>query len=149
MLKKISQTIGVALTAIISLGFAAAAVSADVQKADTQKTDNTALQASIVSAGVFKGLSNHVTTGGVSIINTGNGHIVVLENNFSLDGAPAPTLGFGKNGKFDTTTEFTKLSSITGAQVYQIPASINPADFTEFYIWCADFSVPLGVATLK
>jgi len=46
----------------------------------------------------------------------------VLENNFSLDGAPAPTLGFGKNGKFDTGVEFFLFTFKKGAQVYAIPA---------------------------
>lgn len=103
---------------------------------------------SVIQSGTFKGLSNHVTTGGVSIIKTGSGHIAILESNFDLDGAPAPTLGFG-NGEFDTETEFTKLESIKGLQVYAIPASINPADYSQFYVWCADFSVPLGVASFE
>ena len=104
---------------------------------------------SLTKSGTFKGLSKHVTKGGVSIVKTQTGYIAFLENNFSLDGAPAPTLGFGKDGKFDPQTEFTKLQNIKGAQVYAIPAGINPENFNEFYVWCADFTVPLGVAKLK
>ncbi|NIA68466.1 DM13 domain-containing protein [Pelagibius litoralis] len=103
----------------------------------------------VLKSGKFSGLSDHVTTGGVSIIETASGYIAVLETDFSLDGAPAPSLGFGNNATFDKATEFTKLDANTGLQVYAIPAGINPADFSEFYVWCADFTVPLGVANLK
>ncbi len=102
----------------------------------------------VVKTGSFTGLSNHITTGNVSIVRTNDGYVAILEGNFELDGAPAPTLGFGKNG-FDKKTEFTKLNSKKGLQVYAIPASINPADFDEFYVWCADFNVGLGIAKLK
>jgi len=102
----------------------------------------------VVQNGVFKGRNKHETSGGVSIIKTSNGYIAVLEGDFSLDGAPAPTLGFGKNG-FDKKTEFTKLNANKGLQVYAIPATIKPENYDEFYVWCADFSVALGVASLK
>lgn len=124
-------------------------VKASVETAvATTTTDAVTKTANLVATGKFTGLSKHVTSGGVSIINTGAGYIAVLENDFSLDGAPAPTLGFGKDGKFDDTTEFTKLLSISGTQVYSIPNTVHPENFNEFYVWCADFSVPLGVATL-
>ncbi len=103
----------------------------------------------VVSHGTFKGASDHVTTGGVSILKTASGYIVVLENDFSLDNAPAPTLGFGKGGKFDKKTDWVKLSAKKGLQVYALPASIDPTKFDEFYVWCRDFSVPLGIAKLK
>lgn len=103
----------------------------------------------VVTSGTFEGRSDHVTTGGVSIIKTASGYVAVLENDFSLDGAPDPTLGFGNNGSFDTKTIFTKLESINGLQVYAIPANVDVSAFNEFYVWCAEFSVPLGVAALQ
>ncbi len=107
-----------------------------------------AFVSTVVKSGQFEGLNKHVTTGGVSILKTTSGYIAILESDFSLDGAPAPTLGFGKNG-FDKKTEFTKLESKEGLQVYLIPEGVNPADYNEFYVWCADFNIALGVASLK
>lgn len=130
--------------AVVALFTSAIAAVSVAQAQDVQAHVNS----SVVQSGTFTGLSKHETSGGVSIIKTASGYIAVLESDFNLDGAPAPTLGFG-NGKFDVKTEFTKLNSIKGLQVYAIPASINPADYDEFYVWCADFSVPLGVASLK
>jgi len=103
-------------------------------------------ESTVVASGSFEGRSDHVTTGNFSIVRTGSGHVLVLERDFSLDGAPAPTLGFGKDGKFEASSEFTKLESKSGLQVYQLPANIDLADFSELYVWCADFNVPLGVA---
>lgn len=100
-------------------------------------------------SGTFEGRSDHITTGGVSVVKLSTGYVVILESNFSLDGAPAPTIGFGKDGAYDKAAEFSKLTSKDGLQVYAVPANINPADFNEFYIWCSQFDVPLGVAALK
>lgn len=130
-----------AITLIFGLGSAYVATTTEPAQAGKAS--------SVKQSGTFSGLSDHITTGGVSIVKTSSGYIAILESDFDLDGAPAPTLGFGNDGAFDKATEFTKLNSIKGLQVYAIPATINPADFNEFYVWCADFSVPLGVASLK
>ena len=122
-------------------GLAAAVLAAPVQAGSAGSE--------VVGSGTFEGRSNHVTTGGVSILKTASGHVAVLEPDFSLDGAPAPTLGFGKSGKFDKASEFSELESKDGLQVYKLPANIDPAAYNEFYVWCAKFSVPLGVAKLE
>ena len=103
----------------------------------------------VVAQGQFEGRSDHVVLGSATILKTDSGHVLVLEADFSLDGAPAPTLGFGKGGKFAADTEFSLLQSKDGFQAYAIPASIDLANYDEVYVWCADFSVPLGVAKLK
>lgn len=102
-----------------------------------------------VKAGEFTGASDHITTGQVSIIKTSDGYSVVLGSDFSLDGAPDPKVGFGKNGKYDSNAQLGKLVSNNGAQTYIIPSSVNVNSYNEVYIWCEKFSVPLGVATIK
>ncbi len=103
----------------------------------------------VVSSGKFVGASNHVTTGGVTVIKTDSGTIVVLEGDFSLDGAPDPKLGFGKNGSYDGKSKIAHLAKNTGLQIYKVPASVDPKSYNEFYVWCQKFAVPLGVAKLK
>ncbi len=149
-------TFSAAMVATSACAATQALSSNDVQATPTATVAATAQQiaaqsittATIQSKGEFEGRSKHITTGGVSVVNTGSGYLVVLDNNFSLDGAPGPTLGFGVDGQFDGKSEFTPLKSKSGAQVYVLPASINPANYNEIYVWCADFSVPLGVAKL-
>ena len=106
--------------------------------------------AAFAGSGTFTGASNHITTGGVSIVKTaGGGAVVILDKDFSLDGAPDPRVGFGKNGKYDGATDLGVLTKIKGLQAYVVPASVNVADYNEVYIWCKKFSVPLGVAKVK
>lgn len=135
MLKKIIATAAVAV-AIIAASF-------------TTTPAAFAGGSSVAKSGHFEGRSDHITTGGVSIVKTSSGYLVLLEGDFSLDGAPDPTIGFGNGGDYDKSSEFTQLANIAGQQAYAIPASVDPSKFSEIYIWCAKFSVPLGVASLK
>lgn len=102
------------------------------------------------ATGTFTGASDHITTGGVSIIKTaGGGAVVILDKNFSLDGAPDPRVGFGKDGKFIEASDLGALQNKDGLQAYIVPASVNVDDFNEVYIWCKKFAVPLGIASIK
>ena len=104
----------------------------------------------IAASGTFAGGSDHINTGGVSIVKTDAGAtVVILDQNFSLDGALNPTVGFGKDGKFVTASLPGDLQNKDGLRVYVVPAGVNSADFNEIYIWCDEFSVPLGVTTLN
>lgn len=105
--------------------------------------------AQTIASGTFSGRSDHVTTGDVSIIKTADAYQLTFAENFVLDGALDPIVGFGNNGKFDKKSKLDALSNKTGAQSYQLPADFNPAQFTEVYVFCEKFSVPLGVATLN
>lgn len=102
----------------------------------------------IVTSGEFSGLSDHVTSGRVTIRKDNGAHFVVLENDFSLDGAPDPTLGFG-NGDYLIETQFSALKTKDGYQTYKLPADLDPTQFSQIYVWCEKFSVPLGVASIN
>ena len=95
--------------------------------------------------GTFKGDSNHVTKGTVTV-KDGN---IILEDSFWFDGAPDPRVGLGKGGKFTAGTDFAVLKNNTGQQTYAIPANLKDSDFDTVVIWCRKFSVPLGHAKLK
>lgn len=100
-------------------------------------------------AGIFSGLSSHETTGSVSVVKEGDSYVIVLGEDFMLDGAPDPRVGMGKNGQYDPTTLIDVLHSNTGKQRYVVPAGIDVVAFNEVYIWCEKFSVGLGVAPIK
>ncbi len=100
--------------------------------------------------GTFTGASDHITTGGVTIVKTaGGGAVVILDENFSLDGAPDPRVGFGTDGVYADASDLGELTQKEGLQVYIVPATVNVDDFNEVYIWCKQFAVPLGVAELN
>ena len=97
--------------------------------------------------GTFEGKSNHTATGRVEIVTHGGKTTLELLDDFVFDGAPDPKLAFGKDG-FDKSTMFTKLNSNSGKQVYEVPAGIDTSAMNEVWIWCEQYSVPLGVAKL-
>lgn len=98
----------------------------------------------------FTGASDHITTGGVTIVKNADGTATVtLDDDFSLDGAPDPRVAFGKDGAYVPAGDLGALKMLNGKQVYTVPASVNVDDYNEIYIWCLKFSVPLGVAKLK
>jgi hypothetical protein len=102
----------------------------------------------VLASGAFRGKSGHATSGGVSVVKTETGIRVVLAGDFKFDGAPDPKLGFGKNG-YVKATQFSVLKSNNGEQTYEIPAALDPADYNEVWVWCEQYSVPLGVANLE
>ena len=74
---------------------------------------------------------------------------ITLKNNFRLSSVPDPKLAFG-NGKYEKGTIYTgKLKRLKGEQTYEIPARLDPAKFSQVWIWCEKFSVPLAVAEIK
>ncbi len=126
-------------SAMLVLGFAAAVLAAPVAASAQDK---------VLASGAFRGQSGHVSSGGVRVLKTTKGAVVVLGPDFKFDGAPDPKLGFGKNG-YVKSTQFSILKSNSGQQTYDIPATVDPADYTELWVWCEKYSVPLGVANLE
>ena len=104
----------------------------------------------VSGSGTFKGASKHITSGEVSVVKMSNGEAVIkLGDSFKFDGAPDPVVGMGKNGKYDASTNLGKLAKSSGQQNYVIPNSIDSSKYNEVYIWCKQYGVPLGVASLK
>ncbi len=122
---------------VLALGAAALAVPVTASAQDH-----------VLASGTFRGASGHAASGGVSVVKTATGIRVVLRPDFRFDGAPDPKLGFGKNG-YVKSTQFSHLKSNSGGQTYEIPSTIDPADYTEVWVWCEKYSVPLGVANLE
>lgn len=102
------------------------------------------------TSGQFTGASDHITKGGVSVTKNEDGTATVtFDTRFSLDGAPDPHVGFGKDGTFIKASDLGVLKSLSGAQSYIVPATLNIDDYNELYIWCLKFAVPLGVTQLN
>lgn len=139
---KILMSIHLKKTPILAIA-AVATLTAAVLPATAQT------EGSVVGAGEFEGRSDHITTGGVSVVTTSGGAVVILESDFSLDGAPDPHVGFGAGGTYDPASDVGVLASNTGLQAYHVPASLDLSAYDEVYIWCEEFSVPLGVATIR
>jgi len=75
--------------------------------------------------GKFKGQKGHITTGGVTV----KDGKIILESNFSFDGAPDPRVSFGKGGTYSKNTDFAVLKKNNGKQTYKIPSNLNADDY--------------------
>ncbi|SFJ27263.1 DM13 domain-containing protein [Jannaschia pohangensis] len=107
-------------------------------------------QAHADESGTFTGASDHVTTGGVSIVKTpAGGTLLVLDADFSLDGAPDPRVILGRDGAPVDAADLGALTNLNGLQAYVVPATLDLSTLDEVYIWCEEFSVPLGFADLN
>lgn len=102
-----------------------------------------------ILSGTFVGASKHITKGTARVVQTATGYQLILDKDFYLDGAPSPVIGFGTDGTYDASTQFTKLTKKRGAQTYDIPSGFILSNVNQVFIWCEDFSVPLGIADLN
>ena len=119
-------------------------------KDDISTTAQTSQKVSqTIASGEFSGRSDHVTKGKVDIIKTVNGYQLILGTDFFLDKAPDPIVALGNGDKFVLENKISGLKNKRGEQVYNLPASLIPAQFSQAYIWCERFDLPLGIADLN
>lgn len=130
---------------VLGAALALGACAPENTNAPTAASHSTAVHKT--ATGTFSGKSKHVTTGHTSIARQDGHWVVILEDDFTFDGAPDPHVALGSNG-YHADATLALLSANAGKQVYVIPAEIDVADFNEIWIWCNQFSVPLGVASL-
>lgn len=114
----------------------------------TASTAPAVKEVTAIASGTFSGRSDHITTGKVTLEKTANGYQLNFASNFSLDGAPDPIVAIGNGGVYQAANKIGALRNKTGHQVYQLPANFTPGQFSQVYVWCEKFSVPLGIADL-
>jgi hypothetical protein len=105
----------------------------------------------VVAIGMLEGRSGHTAGGIVRLLREGERWTVEFGDDFFLDGAPAPSVGFG-DGAWRAETRFVELEKrrrLTGARRLTLPAALDPSGFTQLWLWCDRFDVPLGVAELR
>ena len=139
---------------LTTVGFTLAALTAACSAPTTNTTNSApvAVQSaakSAVSSGIFSGRSDHITTGKVTLEKTATGYQLSFAADFSLDGAPDPVVAIGNNGVYTKANKLGSLKDKTGQQIYTLPASFTPGQFSQVYVWCEKFDVPLGIADLS
>ena len=144
-----TRILGLAAAIITSLALSACgmAQSASAPEAKSSSSVTHSVEGLETASGTFEGASGHVTSGTASIFRVDGQWVVSLGSDFSFDGAPDPHVALGHNG-YRADATLGKLASNHGAQAYTIPANLDVADFNEVWIWCEQFSVPLGSAKL-
>ena len=98
--------------------------------------------------GMFTGASNHVMSGRAEIAKEGGKNVVHFLDDFFFDDALDLKVALGKDG-YDRSTLMGNLKKNSGKSSYEIPASIDPSQYNEVWIWCEKFNVPLSVAKIN
>ena len=104
----------------------------------------------IVKSGTFTGFDSiHYGSGTVNLIKAGEEYIVRFEDDFRVTNGPDLFVHFGKDGRYIGAARLGALKGNIGAQNYEVPAELNPADYNEVWVWCRAFSVEFGKAVLQ
>ncbi|MEL7543158.1 MAG: DM13 domain-containing protein [Pseudomonadota bacterium] len=140
-----------ALLAAVMMGGAVFATASSSVSADATPQPAAvkiaAIDGDAVYKGDFRGVEGKQATGSFEIFRDGDRTLIRLSDDFSLTRVPDPKLSFG-NGAYVDGTTYALLTSFNGEQVYEIPSHLNPAAFSQVWIWCEEFSVPLAVAEI-
>ena len=149
------KTIAVIGASLLSLSFSACSQSETSSTAQSSapaappaQSSAQAQSSAALASGTFSGRSDHITTGAVRLVKTQTGYGLEFAEDFSLDGAPDPIVAIGNGETYSKANKLGALQKITGSQNYALPASFTPGQFSQVYVWCEKFDVPLGVATL-
>jgi len=145
-----TKTLALTGAALLALSLSACSQSntTTTQNSAPSPATSQAQKLGALASGTFSGRSDHITTGLVTLVKTSDGYYLDFADDFTLDGAPDPIVAIGNNEKYSKNNKLGALQNITGSQSYSLPASFTPGEFSQVYVWCEKFDVPLGVATL-
>ncbi|MGB3692542.1 MAG: DM13 domain-containing protein [Spirulinaceae cyanobacterium] len=97
--------------------------------------------------------AEHPTAGIATIVNEDGKNYLQFDDNFKSDDGPDLFVLLHKSEVPETYKEedyvsLGELQSTNGSQRYEIPDSVNLADYQSTVIWCRKFDATFGYATL-
>jgi hypothetical protein len=114
------------------------------------KTENNTI--TILKSGSFQDSSVHKASGTTKIIKTGE-KIQAMLVDFKADSGPDLYVYLVKNDKGDAKSDsfldLGKLSKTSGSLNFDIPQNTKIDEYKSIVIWCKQFGVNFGFATIK
>lgn len=113
----------------------------------------TQVETSVAKSGEWVG-ADHPTTGAASIITENGKSYLELDEAFTSDNGPDLFVLLHKQ---DVPSSYSdsdfvnlgRLEKVSGTQRYEIPAGTNLEELNSAVIWCRQFNVTFGYATLQ
>jgi Electron transfer DM13 len=98
--------------------------------------------------------AEHPTTGGASVVMKDGKQYLMLDQQFKSDSGPDLKVLLHREAtpKNYTAADYVNLGplkQVAGAQVYEIPAGMDVAEYKSAVIWCQEFNATFGFAMLK
>lgn len=151
-MKRLSFGMVLALTLGISSPIDASIL--DKQAHTFIENPSTSLIAAKTNSGSFVGV-DHPTQGRVNIIEEDGIKYLEISSDFQTDEGPALEVILHNSPVVSTKVQegeyvnLGKLKAVSGSQRYQIPQDLNLDEYQSVAIWCQEFNVTFGYATLK
>jgi hypothetical protein len=148
----LSLRAGLAAASVLLLLATAPAVGQDSAMAKKDTMDHGMLmdQAMMVPHGMFAGAHDHKVGGGFSVVEKDGKQVLMLGEDFSLDGAPDPyiVLSADEMGSGAGTLNLGRLKTKKGPVAFPLPAGTDLARYSRVLVWCKKYNVTLGQAEL-
>jgi len=131
------------------------------QATQVDGADSLNSSAEVLTTGTFSGATGHSVSGTVSVVQDGDGYALQFENYSQTQGpdvfvylTPAgdPTAGSeieaGRKILIDGGADGGE-STKEGTFTQRLPDDVDPSEYGGVGIWCENFGVPFGSATLE
>lgn len=139
--------------AVISIGYWLASPLFITRRVNERMEDiaahNAAAAPTTVAQGTFSGLAGHSGQGTAKLLQLNGKYYVRFEDDFRVTNGPDLFVYFGKDGRYVPEARIAALKGNEGSQNYEVPAGINPPDYSEVWVWCRAFAVPFTKAELR
>jgi len=103
-----------------------------------------------LAGGIFQS-QDHATSGGATIVKLPGGSLVLTLSELSTDNGPDLHVYLTDNATDAAAGYFVDLGTLKGnqgTQNYDVPLDVDLSRAVYVSIWCEDFAVPFGFATL-
>ena len=101
--------------------------------------------AKVTHRAVFIGKNYHDAVGTISLYQSDEPAVIVLEPNFSLSGPKDAVVAIGRNGG-QSRTGLGPLLRNSGRQAYAVPDGVRIDRYNEVWLWSDNRGIPLGLA---
>lgn len=132
----------------------AEAITSQVANQINRRSTTLIAQATALASGTFVDGDDHPTSGNARIVEAADGQrYLEFDASFSSDAGPDLVVLLHKEAvpqSYDSSNyvNLGQIQRTVGAQRYAIPADVDLASIQSVVIWCREFNVTFGYATL-
>ncbi|MDN5942640.1 MAG: DM13 domain-containing protein [Nitrospira sp.] len=101
-----------------------------------------------IRTGMLAGAGSHHAAGTASLTKDQSGHKTLNLTDIRVDQVPDGRVYLAKNGDYRTGIELGKLTQFSGMVDFPIPGTVNLEEYDSVVIWCKQFNVEIGRASL-
>lgn len=113
-----------------------------------QKTGMMERKMAPIRTGMLAGAGSHHAAGTASVTKDRSGHNTLSLTEVRVDNVPDGRVYLAKNGDYRTGIELGKLTQFSGMVDFPISDAVNLEEYDSVVIWCKQFNVEIGRASL-